>query len=454
MIHESSSRALVAGAWRITGFLLTVAACALPIALFLLLQRYAVNVPVWDEWAVALLVIKSHLHTLTFSDLWAQHNEHRMLIAYLIMLGLAKFGGWNITREILFSLFLVVCSQVVLAVMLRKQLSGAWLAFTLLLTSLSLYAPVQAENWLWGFQIAWFLTGFFVIILAWLLVTHRAKGWAFWCALAIAIMASFTMSAGLLLWVVGFAVLYVDRLEIGRQRLIVWGIVAVGTILLYFHGWSKAGLQSNPAFIFSHPVEFVGYICAYLGSGLGEQLGLPSAIVLGVIALSAYVAFVVHYFRRRALSASDPEQAWLAIGLFAILTAAMTGLGRSAFGLDQALSSRYTTLSGLLWVALIALTVLACVKYADAANGVSVRQLRASLIAIVFIGFLGLSTCADLDGLHQMREIHSKDLVLLEILTRYRTANDNQLRELFPDADAVRIYLSQLQSVHDGPFYP
>src|ERR1700752_4714039 len=41
-------------------------------------SKYAVDVPCRDEWLMIPLLAKAHDHTLTFADLWEQHNEHRI----------------------------------------------------------------------------------------------------------------------------------------------------------------------------------------------------------------------------------------------------------------------------------------------------------------------------------------------------------------------------------------
>jgi len=49
------------------------------------LSRYATNGVYWDEWNWAELVRRSYAGTLTFGNLWCQHNKNRMLFSNLIM---------------------------------------------------------------------------------------------------------------------------------------------------------------------------------------------------------------------------------------------------------------------------------------------------------------------------------------------------------------------------------
>ena len=67
-------------------------AVAIPLVLGSLILRYTVNVPHWDEFEWAPLILHLHAGTLTFSELWIQHNDHRMFFGRLIALGLDSLG--------------------------------------------------------------------------------------------------------------------------------------------------------------------------------------------------------------------------------------------------------------------------------------------------------------------------------------------------------------------------
>jgi len=65
-----------------------------PLAFLLcVVARYAVPVPYWDQWEFVPLLEKTYHGQLTFHDLWAQHNEHRILFPRIIMLALAHLTG-------------------------------------------------------------------------------------------------------------------------------------------------------------------------------------------------------------------------------------------------------------------------------------------------------------------------------------------------------------------------
>src|SRR6185503_3278270 len=71
-----------------------------PLAVLIwVVSRYSVDVPFYDQWEFLPLLDKMYQEQLTFGDLWAQFNEHRIFFPKLLMLGLARLTHWNIRCE-------------------------------------------------------------------------------------------------------------------------------------------------------------------------------------------------------------------------------------------------------------------------------------------------------------------------------------------------------------------
>src|SRR5580658_10373131 len=67
---------------------------------FVAIARYGVNIPFGDEWDMAgPLFIKLAHGTLTFADIVAQHNEHRIAMTRLIVLAVGKLTHYNVKAE-------------------------------------------------------------------------------------------------------------------------------------------------------------------------------------------------------------------------------------------------------------------------------------------------------------------------------------------------------------------
>ena len=86
-------------------------------------------------------------------------------------------------------------------------------------------------------------------------------------------------------------------------------------------------------------------------------LGFTPALLAGLVGLAAAGLAGLALITGR-LARDRVTLTLVAILLFVGMTAAMTGMGRSSFGIAQALASRYATPSAIFWAALIVLAVL------------------------------------------------------------------------------------------------
>src|SRR5262249_17536177 len=139
---------------------LLIAAAILPMLLVAgIIYRFGVNVPYGDEWSIYGLVEKWHAHQLTVTDFFAVHNQHRILFPRLIYLSLIELTHGNLKAEMYCSLFLCLLTSIGILILLRRSFGESrrrqlslWV-----LINLILFSPIQAENWLWGFQLQIFL---------------------------------------------------------------------------------------------------------------------------------------------------------------------------------------------------------------------------------------------------------------------------------------------------------
>ena len=143
---------------------LTIAAALAAIPIFVLLIfviRYSVNIPYWDQWDILYLFDKYDKSELVFSDLWSQHNEHRLIFPKLLFLGLGVLSQFDVRWEMLTTVVLAVLLYLLIVrhinknkeiLHIKNNYRMLWIIFSTFVFSLS-----QFENWLWGFQIQWLL---------------------------------------------------------------------------------------------------------------------------------------------------------------------------------------------------------------------------------------------------------------------------------------------------------
>lgn len=403
--------------------------------------RGAVNIPYWDEWEWTDLVIGAHNHTLTLSQLWAQHNEHRMLTPQLFVVAIDKLRGWDTIEETLLNVTMVFATIWVALAVIRRTIAPPRQALVLLVTAVLLCSVRQQENFIWGFQIAWFMVELGIFSAVALLTRERREFTALFAAVVIGFATSYCMSSGLLVWPVGFIAIVLStppKNATARGDAILWVLAGIVATAIYFAGYQKPGAHPPLLFGVEHPFMFLQYVAAYLGSPFLLHPGdVGAAALVGLAGLLLFSVAVVARWR-------DPLAGpWIALGAFAVLGAFSTALGRAGFGVDQALASRYVTLSTSLWVALCCL--LAQARYA----AFPARRMGLLLLVVVAAPlFLRANVIGYKDQVAQKLRL----VGAYEAALDPDTAPDYQLGVLYPAPGLARARLQTLRAIKDGPF--
>lgn len=342
---------------------ISLALCAITPALFILslILRYGVDVPYVDEWSLAPLYAKAHAHTLAWVDLFAQHNEHRYIFPKLLLILFALLAHGNVRSEMIFSLLLCCGSSGVLWWLLQRTVAGtnAKRLFVLVLLNLVLFSPVQAENWVWGFQFTVFLVQLLVLLGVAVATSRHRLAQKFTLSAVIAALATFSFGNGFILWVITFPVALASEDPLRRAArwrwLGAWAAVFLAAGLLYFTDYSRPA--HHPPFAASSAVwDYYVYIACFLGAHLASAAregGVALPMVIGSGLLLLYAGLVAVALLTRDLALRRGLLSWIAMGAFAIISAAMASLTRIGFGVNQGLDSRYTTFSLLLSIGVI-----------------------------------------------------------------------------------------------------
>jgi hypothetical protein len=328
----------------------------------LVVRRFYVSVPYWDEWDDAFGVLAwFRVHGLDWGAVFAQHTEHRIPVARLyFILIYSIFGEGN-------ELALLTGHAVLMGIVaglwvyaLRRLGESPWLCAASVFVLLSLS---QHENMLWGFQVE-----FYTLVLSMLAATCAIAfaeriSWPLLlaCAAGCAI-STYSIASGVSAWV-AVAVLLLLRLLLDRA----WG--AGGSRR---RAWTQIGVlialaAANVAAYLYHYVQMhppraatrsVGELAAWsltalvfplidpLVAGQSRWLPLACAVVLGPIA----AGFLV-YWRRR-----DRARLLLSAGVMLMVLGniSLIGYGRSGM---KFVASRYGTVC--LWTSVVSLLAIA-----------------------------------------------------------------------------------------------
>ncbi len=317
------------------------------------------SLPVWDGWA-QIAAAKDGAGPLSFSWLWAQHNEHRLLIPKLFLLADLS---WDHARQtfLLASIMVVqLLHWVVLSWSMRRLgnwrgtlwRSGAGLAV------FCLFCPSQWENFVTGFQTCFVLPGLFATVAFASLLLYwgelpagsshrRSEKWLLLSLLA-TLGANYSLASGNLLWPVLVVAALLLRLPIAA--VLSYALTGAVSIALYFHNYTRPLQHADPLASLHAPLTLLQYLSAYFGSSW-VHTNLRRAEFIGALGLLLAAAAIVRLWSYIRAHRSFAVLLVFSIA-FCIASGLITGTGRLNLGLMQAFSSRYQTVALVFWCCL------------------------------------------------------------------------------------------------------
>jgi hypothetical protein len=340
---------------------LVIAAAAVPSILYVVfVAHFGRNAIYWDDWSLVPIVDGALHHHIDFSQLWAQHNENRLLVPYLLVAGIGSLSHLD-TRDVLFaSAALFVATFALLLCTYRGYAGRIMTPLQTLLLGCVWFSVADTENALWAFQIAWYLVLLCLVAMLLALSRPTVSLWLLGAAGALAVVASFSSLQGLILWPVGLlCILWRIRT---RRRLIVsvalWVAAAGVTAAVYFHRFNFSATGGGKSGYALHHLSASGwYLLALVGNAFPTTAGhFGLHEVIGAVLLVMALLCLVRTARTWRNEGSVPLPAALII--FGLLFDATTTAGRASFGVAEALSARYT-MANLLIVVAVAITVFA-----------------------------------------------------------------------------------------------
>jgi len=386
-------------------------------------------VPFWDMWD-GYLAFYVKASGGDWSAWWAQHNEHRILIARLFFwLDLYYFDGqgWFLI-VINYTLMGLVC--LIYWKIWKERTAGNihWIGFFLIAW---LLYWIQENNLTWGFQSQFILAQ--LLPLASFYFLHRAatvgtnQNREFIIALLCGLLAIGSMANGVL--ALPLMTVYVVLARMGWKRGVLLAILSIFALWLYFNGYESPGVHGSLVQAMREsPLALIHYVLLYVGGpfyylfGKGS-IGQVAATLAGIFMVGSCMAFVW-----RVLPGAQKSTLSLTL-LFLILyiggTALGTGGGRVMFGVEQALSSRYMTPALMAWAALLLLYLPRFEALSNSAR--SIIWIPFLLIALLMLPF-------------QLKAIKSKQSIIFEreiaaLALELGVKDQIQISNVFPSAE-------------------
>ena len=316
-----------------------------------LIHSYGNDTPFWDQWdAEAAELYEPFLQgRLTWGDLFAAHNEHRILTTRLLgLLLLSLNGAWSPLLEMVVNASLhIAVLAVTVWLVARSIVDGehadaiSKVTLALLVFATVLFAvPYAWENTLAGFQAQFYFVLLFSVLSIWLLLRNLVFSPGWWGGVFLAVVAYFSLASGVfaLAAVVGTYVLRCVRNPVSRRE-----VAGVFVLCAFF----VAGALWTPV-IASHASLKASNVGQLIGA-MGQALAWPAQSsqssgqwLMSVARNAPWIIFAVVVLWRRTPRTSSH---WflVAMGVWIAGQAAGVSYGRAA----DVLASRYLDLHSM-----------------------------------------------------------------------------------------------------------
>lgn len=329
----------------------------IPIVLLLwFFYSFSVNVPMGDQWKLVNLFACVAEGKANFGDFFVSNFEHQMLFPKIIFTIMAFFSKWNVQLEQLSSIFLAIISFYAMCKIASIQANNRFLFhISNIAMSMLFFSLVQFNNWIWGFQLAWYLINTCVILAIYILtVPHKLPNkFRLLIAALFCFIASLSSSHGLLSWVAIIpSVFYFESNPKDRKiNLLLWLSLFAVSCFIYSIGYQKGAQTADILFFIKKPLIWATFVFMIVGS---SSVGL--VINPGIVGLFIITNFaVLNFYWLKNYNSEFARNAvpWLSLGWFSALVALMISVGRVGYGVGNALQSRYTTGTILIVIACI-----------------------------------------------------------------------------------------------------
>lgn len=314
------------------------------------------SLPYWDEWHTPGAQFESWCRgTLTIGELFSQHNESRLFFPRLMNFAMVWAGGWDVRKEMTLN-FLGVCLLSALLWRLLRRTPGsatfavliAWVVMMFLC-----FSPVRFENFLTGIEIVGLVPGLAIVAMASVNLSSFSFRSKTLINLLLAFVATYSYAVGILLWVLGWPLRNPAEPTSLRQRMFwlgVYGFSAAVAIGCYFIGYARPAYHP-PFASMGDCLAVTHYLILWIGAYFASAYVDP--FLFGIIACVLFTAVIgsaaILLLRTREWR---PFYPCLLMGVYALVTGIVTAFGRVGFGMEQALTSRYSVFSLFFYLAL------------------------------------------------------------------------------------------------------
>jgi len=389
------------------------------------------GVPFWDEWNGRIKFVLD-FNQSTFGSIFSLHNEHRIVLYRIISLMVFYLGSDQIWIFICINLLILslVVQILVKFISLAVTLKGNFDKYTLITVVSTLtiveFSWMQEQNITWAFQ-SQFLLGIYLPLLSfYFIVKHWLTNRNIWfyLALALGIFSAAAFASGVLaLPIIAVFSIFLRR---NIREIITLTVTSLIILFLYFNNFSTPGQHVNPIeTFFKNPLSFIKYLGVYLLAPTIKILGESNPFLISIIGvLIVALIFGMYYQMFHEKKQLTGLNIFLLPVTYLLGMAVLTSLGRANFGAREALASRYTSVTLVLYVFIIIFAL----------SKLSLRIVFAPKYQLLFfVIFISLLLPTQIQSIKQNDQVFEHRLSALSL--NLGLQDDDQVRKIFSSPD-------------------
>ncbi|MCX5848589.1 MAG: hypothetical protein NTW65_03990 [Deltaproteobacteria bacterium] len=311
------------------------------------------NVVFCDEWRFVPMIDALHNHQLSWQDIWAPLNEHRVVLIKFLFLFSALFLQMNTKVLMMLSVVCLLLTSLMLYRYFTTHVHNKYAAFLYLPVHYLLLSIRQWENLTMGIQL--FNFAMILFLVASLLVMDKAlqknKISLFLCSICLAFLSSLFWGIGIFTFLLLIAQLegcHLPALKIKWYTRVVLYASTLFAAYAFIYGLKQ---ETRILYILTHVPEAAMYCIINIGNTLIGEFANKTILwvhlLFGFTLATLYIRVLWIYFRwKDDVQKNIPMVAILFI-FFSLAMSLLLTYSRAYFGLIQAATSRYATLTML-----------------------------------------------------------------------------------------------------------
>jgi len=218
----------------------------------------------------------------------------------------------------------------------------------------------------------------------------------------------------------GLLQILISERKRGLCKPVLWCFAGAIAFASYFGGYVKPGIHPASDYVLTNPLGAGRCFLTLIGAVFCFDLVM--AVAFGLVIVVITVLVLTRGYRERLLKRNG---VWLSLILFVAFSSMGTTVGRAGFGVEQALSSRYTPITALGVVGLYLLSLSVSEKLPAKSKSFGVH----ALLTVTVIGLVA-SYCV---GWQEGQSLRGSREIGAYVLKTYKIQSDENVRNfLYP----------------------